>query len=118
MFDNQIESQDLSKQHIIEFEAENAELRKANTEICDFRIKLLVSDAEVAKLKCKNAETLRSNTEYNERHDAKNAKLKIRIKELEKNKEDSSAKNIKHDVEIAKIKAKVMKLRDNNKESK
>ena len=36
------------KQRITELEAENAELRKENTEIRDLRIKLSVSDAEIA----------------------------------------------------------------------
>ncbi|CAJ0845102.1 2658_t:CDS:2 [Entrophospora sp. SA101] len=109
---------ELLKQCITELEAENPELREENTEISNLRIKLSVSDAEIAELKHRNAEVLRVNGEYNERRDAENAKLKARIKELEKNKEDSSAKNVRHDVEIAEIKAEVVKLRDNNKESK
>ncbi|CAB4442271.1 unnamed protein product [Rhizophagus irregularis] len=125
---------ELLKQRITELEAENveitelrkenAELRKENTVIRDLRIKLSVSDAEIAELKRRNAETLRSNAEYNERRDAENAKLKARIEELEKNKEDSSAENVRRDVEIAEIKAEVVKLaegaqaRDNNEESK
>ncbi|GES88773.1 hypothetical protein GLOIN_2v1030212 [Rhizophagus clarus] len=64
-------------------EAEIAELRKGNTEIHDLRIKLSISDAEIVELKCKNAEFLRANEKYNERHDAENAKLKARIEELE-----------------------------------
>ena len=43
-------------------------------------------EAEVAELKHRNAETLRSNEEYNERRDAENAKLKARIEELESEK--------------------------------
>src|SRR6266496_5552805 len=81
---------ELLKQHITELEAkndkleaENAELRKENTEIRDLRIKLSVSDAEIVELKRRNAETLRSNAEYNERRDAENAKLKARIEEME-----------------------------------
>jgi len=62
-------------------------------------------DAEIAELKRRNAEFLRANKEYNERRDAENAKLKARIEELEKNKEDSSAENVRRDVEIAEIKA-------------
>ena len=42
-----------------------------------------MSDAEIAELKRRNAETLRSNAEYNERRDAENAKLKARIEEME-----------------------------------
>src|SRR6266498_5511704 len=63
------------KQHIIELEAENAE-------IPDLRKKLSISDAEIAKLKRRNAEFLRANKEYNERRDAENAKLRARIEEL------------------------------------
>lgn len=57
-------------------EAENAELRKENTEIHNLRIKLSVSDAEIAELKRRNIEFLNSNKEYNERRDAEIAKLK------------------------------------------
>src|ERR1043165_6210186 len=64
------------KQRITELEAENAELRKENTEIRDLRIKLSVSDAEIAELKHRNNEFLRTNAEYNERRDAENAKLR------------------------------------------
>src|SRR5436305_9381933 len=64
------------KQRIIELEAENAELRKENTEITYLRNKLSVSDAEIAELKRRNNEFLRANKEYNERRDAENAKLK------------------------------------------
>src|ERR1043165_6193452 len=106
------------KQHITELEAENVELRKENTEIRDLRIKLSISDAEIAELKRMRTEVLRANGEHNERRDAENAKLKARIEELEKNKEDSSAENVRRDVEIAEIKAEVVKLRDNNEESK
>src|SRR5438270_11335775 len=73
---------ELLKQRITELEAENAELRKENTEIRDLRFKLSVSDAEIAELKRRNAETLRSNAEYNERRDAENAKLRTGIEEL------------------------------------
>src|SRR2546430_16647241 len=51
---------ELSKQRITELEAENSGLRN----------KLSVSDAEIAELKRRNAETLRANYEYNERRDA------------------------------------------------
>ncbi|RIA85526.1 hypothetical protein C1645_830685 [Glomus cerebriforme] len=67
---------ELLKQRITELEAENAELRKENTEIFYLRNKLSVSDAEIAELKRRNNEFLRANKEYNERRDAKNAKLK------------------------------------------
>src|ERR1051325_287398 len=49
---------ELLKQRITELEAENAELRKGNTEISNHRIKLSVSDAEIAELKHRNAEVL------------------------------------------------------------
>ena len=42
-----------------------------------------MSDAEIAELKRRNVETLRSNAEYNERRDAENNKLRARIRELE-----------------------------------
>ena len=109
---------ELLKQRIIELEAENTELRKENTEIPYLRNQLSVSDAEIAELKRSNNEFLKANKEYNERRDAENAKLRARIEELEKNKEDSSAENVRRDVEIAEIKAEVVKLRDNNEESK
>ncbi|GBC30661.2 kinase-like domain-containing protein [Rhizophagus irregularis DAOM 181602=DAOM 197198] len=64
------------KVRITELEAENAELRKENTEIHDLRIKLSVSDAKIAELKRRNNEFLRANAEYNERRNAENAKLK------------------------------------------
>ena len=70
------------KQRITELEAENAELRKEITEIRDLRIKLSVSDAEIAELKRRNNEFLRANAEYNERRDAENAKLKAENVEL------------------------------------
>src|SRR2546421_3816316 len=71
------------KQRINKLEAENAELRKENTENLYLRNKLSVSDAEIAVLKPMNKEFLRVNKEYNERRDAENAKLKARIEELE-----------------------------------
>ena len=61
------------KQRITKLEAKNLGLR----------IKLSVSDAEIAELKCRNAEVLRVNAEYNERRDVEKAKLKARIEELE-----------------------------------
>ncbi|PKY58260.1 hypothetical protein RhiirA4_480022 [Rhizophagus irregularis] len=76
---------ELLKQRITELEAENAELRKENTEICNLRFKLSVFDAEIAELKRRNVMTLRSNAEYNERRDAENAKLRAEIEELKKN---------------------------------
>ncbi|PKC63956.1 hypothetical protein RhiirA1_537415 [Rhizophagus irregularis] len=110
----------LLKQRITELEAENTELKKENPEIPYLRNKL----SEIAELKRRNIEFLKTKKEYNERRDAENAKLKARIEELEKNKEDSSTENVRRDVEIAEIKAEVVKLaegaqaRDNNEESK
>src|SRR5436189_5613311 len=80
------------KQRIIELEAENAELRKENTEICDLRFKFSVSDAKIAELKRRNAEFLRANKEYNERRDAENAKLRARIEEMESRLGDRTTK--------------------------
>ena len=74
---------ELLKQRITELEAENAELRKENTEIPYLINKLSVSDAEIAELKRRNAEVLRANGKYNEMRDAEKAKLKARIEELE-----------------------------------
>ncbi|SRR6266542_2775163 len=74
---------ELLKQCITELEAENRELRKENTEISNLRIKLSVSDAEIAELKHKNVKVLRANREYNKRRDVENAKLKARIEKLE-----------------------------------
>ncbi|POG75340.1 hypothetical protein GLOIN_2v1770198 [Rhizophagus irregularis DAOM 181602=DAOM 197198] len=73
---------ELSKQRITELEAENSGLR----------IKLSVSDAEIAELKHSNIEFLRANKEYNERRDAENAKLKARIEEMESEFEDRITK--------------------------
>src|SRR3954447_26609085 len=64
------------KQRITELEAENAELRKGNTEIRNLRFKLSVSDAEIVELKRMNAETLRANAEFNEMRDAEIVKLR------------------------------------------
>src|ERR1044072_9366880 len=64
---------ELSKQRITELEAENVNLR----------IKLSVSDTEIAELKRRNIEFLRANKKYNERRDTENAKLKARIEEME-----------------------------------
>ncbi|PKB94147.1 hypothetical protein RhiirA5_439450 [Rhizophagus irregularis] len=74
---------ELSKQRITELEAENSGLR----------IKLSVSDAEIAELKRSNIEFLRANKEYNERRDAENAKLKARIEEMESEFEIESRKS-------------------------
>ena len=64
---------ELLRQRITKLEAENSGLR----------IKLSVSDAEIAELKRRNAEVLRANGKYNEMRDAEKAKLKARIEELE-----------------------------------
>src|SRR6266540_6400761 len=57
---------ELLRQRITKLEAENSGLR----------IKLSVSDAEIAELKRRNIEFLRANKEYNERRDAEIAKLR------------------------------------------
>src|SRR6266496_3520343 len=64
---------ELLRQRITKLEAENSGLR----------IKLSVSDAEIAELKRRNIEFLRANKEYNERRVAKNAKLRARIEKME-----------------------------------
>ncbi|CAG8600771.1 3813_t:CDS:2, partial [Rhizophagus irregularis] len=64
-------------ERITKLEAENVELRKENTVILDLKT---------------------------ERRDAK---LKARIEELEKNKADSSAENVRHDEEVAELKAEL-----------
>ncbi|KAF0410770.1 hypothetical protein F8M41_008268 [Gigaspora margarita] len=84
---------DLLKQRITELEAENAELRKENTEIPDLRRKLAeipdlrrkISefDAERAELKRRIAEALKMTEEERTRRGVENAKLKARIEELE-----------------------------------
>ncbi|RIA99174.1 hypothetical protein C1645_811925 [Glomus cerebriforme] len=73
----------LLKWYITKLEAENVELKKENTKIFNLRIKLLVSDAEIAELKHRNVKILKANGKYNERRDAENAKLKTRIEKLE-----------------------------------
>ncbi|CAG8704968.1 563_t:CDS:2 [Cetraspora pellucida] len=97
---------------------EIAELRKENAEIPDLRRKFAEIEAEKAELNSRIAELLRQAVEENKQHDDENVKLKARIEELEKNKEDSSAENIRRDVEIAKIKVEIVKLKDNNEENK
>ncbi|CAB4388847.1 unnamed protein product [Rhizophagus irregularis] len=64
---------ELLKQRITELEAKNSGLK----------IKLSVSDVEIAEFKRRNAEFLRANKEYNKRRDAENAKLRARIEEME-----------------------------------
>jgi hypothetical protein len=74
---------ELSKQRITELEAENAELRKENT---DFRMKFANFEAERAELKRRIAETLKMTEEERTRRGAENAKLRARIEELESEK--------------------------------
>jgi hypothetical protein len=109
---------ELLKQCIIELEAENTELRKENTVISDLKNKLSIFNTKRAEFKYRIAKALRITEKKRTKYIAKNAKLKARIKKLEKNKEDSLAKNIRRNVEIAEIKVKVMKLKDNNEKSK
>jgi len=59
---------ELSKQRIIELEAENSGLRN----------KLSVSDAEIAELKRRNAKVLRQANEESKRRDTENAELKTK----------------------------------------
>src|SRR6266498_859988 len=101
-----------------EIKVENDELKDKNTEIPELRRKFAELEAEKAELKARIAGLLKQAVEESKRRDVENAELKARIEELEKNKKDSSAKNVRRDVEIAEIKAEVVKLRDNNEESK
>ncbi|RGB24176.1 hypothetical protein C1646_773461, partial [Rhizophagus diaphanus] len=70
---------ELLKQRITELEAKNS----------SFRIKLSVSDAEIAKLKHRNAEFLRVNKEYNNAEiaklRAKNVEFRDRLTKVEQN---------------------------------
>ena len=70
---------ELLKQRFSELEAKNAKLEAENSGL---RIKLSVSDAEIAELKRMHTEVLRANGEYNEMRDAENAKLRARIEEM------------------------------------
>ncbi|PKY29349.1 hypothetical protein RhiirB3_474369 [Rhizophagus irregularis] len=101
-----------------EIKVKNDELKDKNTEIPELRRKFVEIEIERTELKAKIAELLKQGVEENKRRDAENAELKIRIEELEKNKADSSAKNVRRDVEITGIKAEIVKLRDNNEENK
>ncbi|CAG8697234.1 4665_t:CDS:1, partial [Ambispora gerdemannii] len=72
---------ELLKQYITELKVENIDLRR----------KFLMFDAEIAELKYRNIEFLRTNKKYNKRHDVKikklkqkNAKLKIRLAVMKK----------------------------------
>ncbi|RIA93161.1 hypothetical protein C1645_735796 [Glomus cerebriforme] len=94
--------------------AEIAKLRKKNAEIPDLKRKLAKFESKKVELKVRLAKALRQTIEENKKHNAENVKLKIRIKKLEKNKTDFSAKNVRYDDTIAKLKAKVVKLRNNN----
>src|SRR4051812_4137061 len=69
---------ELLKQRITELEAENTELRKENTVIPDLRIKLSVSDVEIAELKRSIAEALRQANEESKKRDTENAELKTK----------------------------------------
>ena len=64
---------ELLKQRFSELEAKNAKLEAENSGL---RIKLSVSDAEIAELKRMHTEVLRANGEYNEMRDAEIAKLR------------------------------------------
>ncbi|CAG8462440.1 5155_t:CDS:2, partial [Paraglomus occultum] len=73
------------REKLLKFEAENGELKAINVEILipDLRRKISEFDAERAELKHRIAEALRMTEEERTRRDAENAKLKVRIKELE-----------------------------------
>ena len=74
---------------IAELRKENtkiSELKKENAEISDFKRKFVKIEFEKVKLKAKIVNLLRQAVEENKRCDVENAKLKARIKELEKNK--------------------------------
>ena len=73
-----------------EIKVENDELKDKNTEIPELRRKFAKIETERTELKAKIAKLLKQSVEENKRRDAENAELKIRIKELEKNKADSS----------------------------
>ncbi|CAB4399463.1 unnamed protein product [Rhizophagus irregularis] len=103
-----------------EIKVENNKLKDKNTEIPEIRRKFAEIETERTELKAKIAELLKQtqSVEENKRRDTENAKLKIRIEKLEKNKADSSVENVRHNVDITEIKAEIVKLRDNNKENK
>ncbi|CAG8448408.1 1729_t:CDS:10 [Cetraspora pellucida] len=90
---------------------------KENAEIPDLKKKLAEFESEKIELKVRFAEALKQAVKESERCDAENAELKVRIEELEKNKVDSSAKNIRCDDAIVELKAEVVKLRDDNERS-
>jgi hypothetical protein len=71
------------KQRIIDLEAENGKFKAVYAEIPDFRKKISKFDAKKAELKRKITKTLKITEKKRIRHDAKNAKLKVRIEELE-----------------------------------
>src|SRR6266542_2099068 len=90
------------KQRIIELEAENAE-------IPDLRRKISEFDAERAELKHRIVEVLRMTEKERTRCNAENAKLKARIKELEKN---NTKKNAEFRDHVTKVEQRQM-LDDN-----
>ncbi|CAG8828588.1 20531_t:CDS:1, partial [Gigaspora margarita] len=70
---------ELLKQRITKLEAENAELRKENTEIPDLRRKISEFYGERAELMRGIAEALKMTKEERMRRAVENAKLKARI---------------------------------------
>ena len=81
------------KQHIIELEAENAK-------ISDLRRKISEFNTKIAELKRRITEALRMTEEERIRYDAKNVKLKVKIKELEKNNTKENAELRDHVMKV------------------
>src|SRR3954471_22906351 len=74
---------------IAELRKENAkiaELKNKNAEIPDLKRKFAEIESEKVELKARIAELLRQAVEESKRRDVENAKLRIRIKKIEKNK--------------------------------
>ncbi|GBC44748.2 hypothetical protein GLOIN_2v1882276 [Rhizophagus irregularis DAOM 181602=DAOM 197198] len=71
---------------IAELRKENTELKDKNAEIPDLKRKFADIESEKVELKARIAELLRQAVEESKRRDVKNAELKARIEELEKNK--------------------------------
>ncbi|GBB91393.1 hypothetical protein RclHR1_18660005 [Rhizophagus clarus] len=67
-------------------------------------------EAENSRVLAKKAELLKQIAEERAKYEAENAKLKGRIKELEKSRADADAKNARHDIENAELKDNVAKL--------
>ncbi|RHZ67209.1 hypothetical protein Glove_302g50 [Diversispora epigaea] len=81
-------------------------LRKENVEIPELRKKFAEVEAKKAELEAKNTELLKQIMEENTKREADTVELKARIKELEKNKIDTTALKTEND----ELKARVAKL--------